>query len=50
MRLSLHWTKTNNIHWTLKTKEDYDNLNKLLHNENIRIDFVCHLNYQLNET
>jgi len=38
-----HWTKQNNIQWPLKTKEDFDNLNKLLQNENIRNDFVCNL-------
>ncbi|XP_032688217.1 uncharacterized protein LOC116852214 [Odontomachus brunneus] len=35
----VHWTKTNNIQWPLKTKEDYDTLNNPLQNEEIRNDF-----------
>ncbi|XP_032690185.1 uncharacterized protein LOC116853271 [Odontomachus brunneus] len=37
----VHWTKTNNIQWPLKTKEDYDTLNNLLQNEEIRNDFMA---------
>ncbi|XP_018371178.1 PREDICTED: uncharacterized protein LOC108766375 [Trachymyrmex cornetzi] len=46
--VSTHWIKANNIHWPLKTKEDYDNLNKLLCNENIRIDFVSTIGFIIN--
>lgn len=37
----VHWTKQNNIQWPLKNKQDFDRLNELLQNENIRNDFVC---------
>lgn len=39
--INVHWTEEHNIHWPLKTKEDYDNLNNVLQNETIRNEFVC---------
>jgi len=41
--IDVHWTEENNIHWPLKTKEEYDNLNKLLEIEKIRQDFVYNI-------
>lgn len=46
--IPVHWTKENNIQWPLKSKEEYDNLNKLLQNEDIRNDFVRNLKCKLN--
>lgn len=37
-----HWTKQNNIQWPLQNTQDFDSLNKLLEDENIRNDFVCY--------
>ncbi|XP_066598883.1 uncharacterized protein [Prorops nasuta] len=37
---SMNWMKNNNISWPLSTKKEFENLNVLLKNEDIRSDFV----------
>ncbi|XP_028044694.1 uncharacterized protein LOC105833247 isoform X2 [Monomorium pharaonis] len=39
----VHWTQENQIKWPLKTKEEYDKLNLLLTEEEIRKDFMARI-------